>query len=73
MQKMKYYAKLKNEDGLQFDNNYFNSIKKIKEWARNRSDSSIYDLVIHNTSEEGYIRDIQGYYYIKNNKIYMYK
>ena len=67
----KYYAKLKNEDGLQFDNGYFSSLKKVKEWARGRN--GIYDLVIHNTSKEGYIRDIQGYYYIKNNKIYMYK
>ena len=72
MKTFKYYAILENLDNLQFDCNYFNSIKKIKEWAKDRS--GIYDLTIHYVDEQGIDWIIpQGYYQIKNNRIYSYK
>ena len=72
MQKMKYYATLKNLEQLQFDSNYFNSIKKIKDWSKDRN--GVYDLTIHYVSN-GVIDILQPYgcYQVKNNRIYSYK
>ena len=71
MSNYKYYATLKNLEQIQFDSNYFNSIKKIKEWAKDRND--IYDLVIHHVDDKNNIDVIKGYYQIKNNRIYSYR
>ena len=73
MEKFKYYASLKNDDGLQFDSNYFNNIKKIKSWAKDRG--GIYDLIIYYVDSNGVIDMLQpyGYYQVKNNRIYSYK
>ena len=72
MQKMKYYATLTNNNDLQFDCNYFNSIKKIKEWSKDRNGTC--DLTIHYVDEYGIDWTVPyGFYQVKNNRIYSYK
>ena len=73
MQKtFRYYATLVNNDNLQFDTNYFNNIKKIKEWAKDRN--GVYDLTIHYIDGNGIDWLVPyGCYQVKNNRIYSYK